>query len=254
MAPKSKKPTSTDRREAARLEAERLRNRAKQAERKQRMIIGVIALVVVALIAVAGVIIWQQSQRTLLTDFEGATPAASDENGGIAVGETGSGQGAVEVQVYLDFSCPYCGTFEQLHGQDLQELSDAGDAELIYHPVNFLASPQDDYSTRAANAFAVVATESPEHVLDFAEALFAQEPGMPDEQIAATAIEVGVPQEVADTFAEGTYAEWVDVASDQAQRDGHGGTPSVTVDGETVPNEDFSEPGAMAAIIAEEAN
>src|SRR5690625_6144162 len=83
------------------------------------MIIAIIAVVVVGLLAVAGYIIWDSSQRTLLSEFEGEVPAGSNEHGGIEVGAGGVGspnEDASTVQVYLDFACPYCAQFEQVNG------------------------------------------------------------------------------------------------------------------------------------------
>lgn len=259
MASKNDKNRSTDRREAARLEAERLRNRAKGAERKQRLIISVIAVVVVALIAAAGIIIWQQSQRTLLDDFEGEVPAGSNERGGIPVSAQGVGvtdEDAVEVRVYLDFSCPHCATFEATNGQDIDELVDDGTITAILHPVSYL---QNEYSVRAGSALAAVADRSPEHLLDFNEAVFASlEPGAPDEQIVEVALSVGVPEDVAATITDGTFAEWVEVASDQARRDGANATPTIFVDGTELDTEaegqNWLNPGELAEFIRSQAD
>src|SRR5690606_8640465 len=59
--------TKADRREAARREAERLAAKQKATESRNRIVIAVVSVVVVALVVVAGVLIWRESQRTLLT-------------------------------------------------------------------------------------------------------------------------------------------------------------------------------------------
>ena len=51
-----------------------------------------------------------------------------------------------------------------------------------------------------------------------------------DAQIAQIAVSVGVPQEVADTFVDGEFVDWVHAATEQASIDGVTGTPSVMVD------------------------
>ena len=245
------------RREAARRQAEALRNQAKASERKQRLIIGIIGVVVVALIGVAGFIIWNASQQTALSDFEGEAPAGANDHGGIVVGAEGVGSpnaDAVEVQVYMDFACPWCATFEEVNGEDLQEMIDEGTITAIYHPVNFLG----DYSLQSASAMAAVADRSPEHTVDFMHQVFATvEPGSPDEQIQQAAIEVGVPEDVATTITDGAYTEWVERASDQARNDGAHGTPTIFVDGTEVDpdqeGQNWIEPGELPEFIRAQA-
>jgi len=219
------------RREAARRQAEALRNQAKAQERKQRMIIAIIAVVVVGLLAVAGYIIWDSSQRTLLSEFEGEVPAGSNEHGGIEVGAGGVGspnEDASTVQVYLDFACPYCAQFEQVNGEDLQQMAADGEVTVAYHPVAYLG----EYSLRSAAAMAAVADRSPEHMEDFAEHVFMNlDPNATDEQLQEAARAVGVPEDVAVTITDGEFTEWAETASEQARRDGARGTPSIALDG-----------------------
>src|SRR5699024_571909 len=142
-------------------------------------------------------------------------------HGGIPFGAEGAGstnEGAPEVDIYLDFMCPYCGDFEQVNGPDLAQAAADGEATIIYHPLNYLDrfSEGTEYSTRTAAAFADVATEAPDQARDFMAALFAQQPeegsaGLTDEEITEIAVEAGVPQDVADGMTDGTYTEWVAV-------------------------------------------
>ncbi len=256
-------PANTNRREDARKQAEKIAAKQASADNRTRNILMVVIAAVVALLIVAGVIIYQASQKTLLSDFEGTAPASATEHGGIPFGEGGEVGGASDgptVQVYVDFMCPACGSFEAVNGEDLTELVEAGTIELVYHPLNFLNrfSQGTAYSTRSANAFLTVAEESPEHALDFVAALFADQPaentpGLTDEELANIAVETGVPQEVADTFADLTYGEWIDVASEQATRDGVGGTPSVFIDGTELDTQKYnwSQPGVLRDRIEE---
>lgn len=235
--------SKAERREAARREAERLAAKQKATEQRNRLIIIVASVLVVALVGVAGFFIWKESQRTLLTDFEGARPAASTDTGGIPFGSTLAAgtttEGATEVDVYIDFMCPYCGQFDILNRGDVRTMLADGDATVSIHVLNFLDdySMETQYSTRAANAFATVANDAPDAALPFLESLFDNQPaeqteGLTDEQIAQLAVDAGVPQEVADTFVAGTYNDWVAVASDQARADSVTGTPTLFIGGE----------------------
>jgi protein-disulfide isomerase len=257
MPANAQRLTKAERREAARKEAARLAAKQASVERRNKLIIAAVSVVVVALVAVAGVFIWRASQLTLLSDFEGTRPADSSDTGGITFGEDlvagTTTEGAPEVQIYVDFMCPICGAFDQVNREDLRTMLADGDATVAIHPLNFLdqLSNGTNYSTRAANAFATVASDSPEQALDYLEALFDNQPaenteGLPDDQLASIAVDVGVPQEVADTIADGTYSEWVAVASDQARNDSVTGTPSIFIDGDRWgQNSEWQEPGAF---------
>ncbi|WP_165962789.1 DsbA family protein [Occultella glacieicola] len=262
MASNTPKSTREERREAARLEAARLREQAAKREKRNRgILIGAVVLVV-ALIATAGFFIFQAAGRTLLSDFEGEVPAGSNLHGGIPIGAEGAGspnEGAVEVDVYLDFLCPYCGQFEEVNGADVATLVGDGTATVTYHPLANLdhLSAETMYSTRAANAFATVASDEPAMALPFAEALFANQPaeggpGLTDDEIAAIAVEAGVSQEVADSLAAGTYTEWVRVATEQSQRDGVGGTPTIHIDGQDWSG-NWTNPGEFMTAVTDAA-
>lgn len=235
--------TKAERREAARREAERLAAKQASTEKRNRLIIIIASALVVALIAVAGVIIWQQSQRTLLSDFEGATPEHSTDTGGIVFGEGAAAgepiDGAPVLQIYIDFMCPVCGQYEDVNGADIRTMLEDGAATVIVHPLNFLDdySTEGDYSTRSAGALALVATEAPDAAYQFMQDLFANQPaengpGLTTEEIGQIALDAGVPQDVVDQIGDGTYNEWVAVASDQARNDGVTGTPTTLIDGE----------------------
>lgn len=242
MAANEPRKSKAERRDAARREAERLAAKQAATEKRNRLIIVAASVLVIALVGVAGFFIWKESQRTLLTEFEGARPAASTDTGGITFGADAVAgttvEQAPELEVYLDFMCPHCGTFEAVNGGDIKTLLDEGAVTLSVHPLNFLdrQSSEGDFSSRAANALATVADAAPEQAYDFMQALFATQPaeggaGLTDEEMGQIAVEAGVPQEVADTIAAGTFLEWVTVASDQARNDGVGTTPSIFLDG-----------------------
>ncbi|PWD51893.1 disulfide bond formation protein DsbA [Serinibacter arcticus] len=260
----SAKQTKDARREAARAQAEKMRRAQDAREKRSRnILIGVLGGIVVLVVAV-GIVIWSQSQRTLLDAFDGNAPSTADNHAGITVGAEGEAgtvnDGAPVMQVYVDFMCPYCGDFEEANAADLEELRAAGDLTVTYHIMSNLdqLSQGTNFSTRAANAAATVANDSPEHFVAFVEAMFVNQPeentaGLSDEEMAAIAVEVGVPQSVADTFSAGTYNEWVGVGTSQANREGVRGTPTVKIDGDNLPETvNYYNAGALAAYLTEQ--
>ena len=194
-------------------------------------------------------------------------PSVSDVHGGIAFGASGeagstSGDGAVRVDVYVDFLCPACAQLEAVNGADLESLRADGSATVVLHAISFLDAKSDggSYSTRAAAAFAHVAEESPAEAYEFQAALFARQPAeggvaLTDEQIESIALEVGVPADVAGTIADERYRDFVGALTQVAFGDpdlldaqGRFTTPTILVDG-TVFEGDWSRPGELRAAV-----
>lgn len=261
----SPKNTREQRREAARAQAEKLRaDQAAKERRSRNILLGALGAIVV-LVIVAGIWIYSEAQKTAFDSTDAPVPTAANETGGIVVGPEGVGDTSGErtLEVYLDFMCPYCGQFELANTEDLTELRESGDLNVVYYPVNYLDRFSNGtlFSTRSANAVATVAEEAPDAFIPFVELLFVNQPaensdGLSDEEIAAFAVEAGVPQEVADSFTEGTYSEYVGLVAEQANRQGISGTPTVILDGTDVREIDetvnYYEPGQLGAFLAGE--
>lgn len=230
-------------------------------ERKSTIII--IAISAVGLAIFAGVVFFivQSSKIPDLSESSASSPAGSNASGGIPVGSTGTvavdvPEDVPTVAIYEDFMCPICGQFEEINAADLDELRESGDIAISYHPISILDrfSNGTQYSTRSANAAATVADQAPEHFHAFASALFANQPaenteGLSDDDIANVAVSAGVPQDVADNIAAGTFRKWVVAATDQSSKDGVGGTPTVMVNGEVLDQNvvPYFQPGALKA-------
>lgn len=258
MAPSNTpRPTNAERRATAREQARQMREAQAKKEKRNRQILVVVLVVVMAVVAVAVTVIIGQAGRSQLDSV--TSPAGADDAGGIVVGADGVGVANADapvVRIYSDFMCPFCAQFEIVNGPVFDEVRLDGDATVVYHPVAFLNrfSMGTLYSTRSAQAVAAVAEDAPEQFVEFWNALFLAQPaentpGLSDEQIAQIAVGVGVPQEVADTFTEGRFNDWVDAASEQATRDlPRPATPTVVIEGE-VWEGDWRDPENLRAAI-----
>ncbi|WP_028046232.1 thioredoxin domain-containing protein [Cellulomonas sp. URHE0023] len=289
------RPTKAVRRDEARAKAAQMRKEQERKAKRTRLIgIAVLVLAVLALGFIVWKIVTEQNANEsansevvyggtaadvippALADVSAPAPAA--DNGGIPVSGNGAdavgdvGDGDVVLTIYFDFMCPVCGTFEQINGEDLDTLLADGGTTIEYHPISFLDSKSSgtSYSTRAANATAIVADKDPEHFAEFVSAMYVDQPaegsaGRTDAEIAKIATDVGVPQDVADSFTdtvsgtfetgsaddptsnEGTwrtFAPWVTAATAQMQTDiGEIGTPTVLIDGKKFTN--WQTPGAL---------
>jgi protein-disulfide isomerase len=265
--------TNAQRRDAARAEALALQKKQQSTEKRNRLIVlSLLGLAVIGLI-VAVVLILNEGQKATMDKVENV-PAGVVEDTGIPVGADGvagtENEGAPTLDVYVDFMCPVCGSFEQINGASIAEMREAGDVTLVVHPVSILdrTSQGTEYSTRAASAAAWVADRAPEQFSAFHDAMFAnqpeeQTPGLSDEQIAQIAEQAGVPADVASGIADGdaleTYEEWVAASTEVAGSDpavinpetGGMGTPTVLIDGERFAG--WQTPGALTEAITGEA-
>jgi protein-disulfide isomerase len=248
-------PTETPRRQnnRKRLAARRAAEAAARAraERRRRTVLGGIVATVVVLVALVVVIVVQSHRTTPAADA--AVPANTVDGTAIAVG---SADAPVTVDLYEDFQCPNCKAFEDESGSTLAQLVADGTVQARYHGMAFLdTSANDQYSTRALNAAAVVlASGGPEAFQTFHDLLFANQPteggsGLSDDQLVQYAAQAGVAgSSVEQDIRDLTYGDWVATATDQASKDGVTGTPTVFVGGQQL--EDISPGGLTAAVSA----
>lgn len=193
--------------------------------------------VVVALVVVAGLVVWMNSAST----GPGEAPQASNidaETGAIAVGD-----GSNQLDTYIDFMCPICNQFEQIYGETIEGLVDDGSVTLNIHPISILdrASQGTEYSTRSANAMYCVAVADAEASVPFMQAMFANQPaegtqGLTDAQILEIASGVGVTG-IDDCVDDGRYSKFVtDITEETPVKPGAAGigTPTVLLNGEFV--------------------
>jgi protein-disulfide isomerase len=272
VMPASTSSTARERREQAREQAAALRRAQVAAERRRRVVsISALGLALVALVVVVVVTLSQRTDLGTAEDVPLAEVTSAPEvalaDGGIPVGVAGVGDldpDLPRVDVYADYMCPGCASFEQINGETLVALAAEGTATVVYHPVAILDSVSQGsrYSTRAASAVALVAEQAPEHLERLSLALFTAQysTGLTDEEIAGIARDAGVPDEVAVLIAEGTaaerYAQWVTSATRDAvtqpsltnpERDGFT-TPTIALDGVRW-GENWSDPAALTAAV-----
>ncbi|QCR19902.1 DsbA family protein [Agrococcus sp. SGAir0287] len=167
----------------------------------------------------------------------------------------------IHVVVYVDLLCPFCGQFEATNGAMLADAVAAGEVALETHPVSFLdrLSLGTEYSTRAANLVAAVASLHPEATPAVLRALFEQQPaedttGLDDDELLAIAAAAGAQSEALDeAVAAVAFRPFVEAATEAATTQplpGDGspltGTPTVLVDGARY----TGQPGDAAAFAA----
>ncbi len=248
---------------AARKQAQ---SQLKAKERRTTVIIIAVSLLVI--IGFAAIVFFIVNSAKVPPLAEAHAPTVADETGGIPVGKggvagvdvpaSGADTDVPRVDLYIDLLCPVCAQFEGINSADLDALREAGTVAVYYHPIAILDSQSagTNYSTRAANAVAVVAEKDPSHMLEFINVLYANQPeegtpGLDDSTIAALAVGVGVPSDVAASMKNGEFSKWVTAATDKASQDGMQGTPTVMVNREILDQKKVSyfTPGTLKAYL-----
>ena len=256
------KKNSADRAAAkAKLAEERARQAAVERRRKLAFVtVGVVAFVASAAAVVVGVMNEDGGAEGPTPAVAAGVPASDD--GGIVIGPDeaeAAESGIPTVDVYEDFQCPACATFEATSGPTLLKLAGEDAARVVYHPINLIGaqlsgSVPRSSSLRSASAFACATTESLDKGMDFHSIAFANQTqegqGITDELLLNWGREAGL---TSDTFTQcvqdQTYVGWaerVDAASGDRNITG---TPTVLVNGKELtrqPNQ-YTPEGLEAA-------
>ena len=169
------------------------------------------ALVLVVAIAVAAFVLWPAGDDENSANG-GATPTAANEDHGIVIGG-----GPVEVDIWLDFGCPPCKTFDQANSEKIMQLSATNRIKVVYHPLNFLDQNfSDEYSTRAASAAVCAADEGQFEA--YAGYLFDNQPaeggpGLTEEQLVSGGTGLGLGDAFTTCVHDVRYEAWIDAGT-----------------------------------------
>ncbi len=235
MAKKRSTATRRAQAEAAAARAAEIRRVQQRKESQRRtLLVGGAVVAVLALVLVLGYLF--QSARDS-TGASATPPDGAVDTYALAVGEASA---PVTVEIYEDFLCPFCGQFEQETGAWLEEYAAQGKVQVRYHAVSILDSKSStDYSTRAANALAVVLDASGTEVAKtFHDSLFEDQPaegsaGRDDDELVDLAVAAGATESAVRPGIEDlAFEQWVENGTDAASKvEGYQGTPLVLLDG-----------------------
>ncbi|MBX0300274.1 DsbA family protein [Cryobacterium sp. 1639] len=282
--PGDSRPAKTTR-DAARTKAAKLRVQQKKRDRRNRFLLqGGIGVVAVAVITAIVLIIVNSVQpagpgpKNMASDgillgpglAAVTTPALQPDDDLVPSLPDASGAVA-DIRVYLDYLCPFCGTFEKNNSDQISQWVEAGAATLEIHPISILTSKSagTQYSLRAANAAACVANWSPDDFFAVNAALFADQPvegtvGLSDEELKALVRDAGVStglSSIEECIDETTYRSWVKAATDRALSgpipnstlEAITGTPTVLVNGKQYVGA-LDDPKEFAAFVLQAAS
>lgn len=197
-------------------------------------------VVVLAMGLIIGGVIWASRDT-------GSAGGASQLPDGVSKGQPIEPFAAAEpaddvpvVDVYEDFRCPVCQTFEQTMGDTIEELARDGRIRLRVHLKTVIDSMTGGESSAVAGSSAVCAADQGVWS-EYHSALFALQPasetrdGFAEETYTQAAEDAGLSGDALDAWQQctddGTYVDYVKSVDDASTEDGIKGTPTVVVDG-----------------------
>ena len=198
-------------------------------------------VVVVAIVAVVAGVIWMEtSKQNDITGGGNAVPAgaASLGAGYPAFQDVTLAAGAPTLDVYEDFQCPACKSFEDQLGSTVEDLASQGKVKLVYHVKNFLDDNlRNDSSTKAGNAAFCAADAG--KFQEFHDQAYANQPsegaGYTDAELKGFAQAAGISGSALETWQQcydaGKYVDYVNSVETKSFEDGVRGTPTLRLDG-----------------------
>ena len=176
----------------------------------------------------------------------------------------------IEIQLYVDYLCANCGTFQQKNDVQLRSWIESGAATLEIHPLALLTtkSAGTQYSLRAAGVAACVADLSPDHFYEFHVALLTDQPeegteALTDKEILKRAKDAGVTAlgQITRCVNESRYRSWVKEATVRALEGPIPGADiaaidsplTVLVNGQVFPYSGEFDPAGLAQFVLQTA-
>ncbi|XVQ13608.1 DsbA family protein [Spirillospora sp. CA-255316] len=180
-------------------------------------------------------------QRLLVGQIAGGAEARPGTDGSLTMVRPGV-QGPV-VEIYADFACRHCGTFDRMVDPMLKQLAVAGRAKVIYRPMVIFGNgsePMYGNSLRAASAMRCLGDGA--RWLSYQDALYAHQPADQNTKgyELADLVSYAAPLGVGDAafrecVNEQRYASSVLAASRRYTSEGINATPTVRVNGRALP-------------------
>jgi protein-disulfide isomerase len=259
------KLTRDQQREAARAKARDLREKQQASEKRKKLTIQV--SVVVALLAVVGIIVLSLVSSPSTQGGEVPKKVAIFSQGGIKIGADlkaftktvsptakptpsstpGTTPASVpNIKMYLDYQCPYCQQFEAANTTQIQDWVSKGVATIEFHPISFLdPNSANHYSSRAANAAYCVAENSPDAFFNYNSLLYANQPaegsaGPDNNALYQDAVNVGATNlpVIQKCINSNAYGKWI---ADT--------TTSLLTPGKTIPETKFQLNGTPFVMV-----
>jgi len=222
-------------------------------------VIALTAVAALVIVVVAGVSIVELRQNgpggsstsTGSGQAQAAIPATRQADGSIVLAEPGVTQPVLEL--YEDFQCPVCKSFEDSSGQTIRSLVQDGKLKVVYRPFRlFDQEPMRSNSGRAANAAACAPADQ---WLRLHDLLFEYQPAEGTNGFAVADLQnwgrqAGITDSAFATCVSGEQKSAdVEAATRAALASGVQGTPTGRLDGKDLGTNTLFSPDALRAAI-----
>ena len=184
----------------------------------------VIGTVLFIVLALAGVTIYTNSSKNA------TLPGGTSKDDGYGI--TFNASTKPQIDVWEDFQCPICKTFEGINNSYLNEVASSGKAKVVFHPMSFIGIE----SVIAANAAACSNAEG--KFLQFHKALYENQSSTENTGHWNNAAMIALGKSVnlsSKTFADcvnnSKYYGWVKKVMDAAAAKNVNATPTIFVNG-----------------------
>ena len=181
-----------------------------------------------------------------------------------------NGNEVPSISIFVDYSCPACKQFEEIHNPLLRTWVESGTVTVSYHPISFrdAQTAGQRYATRAANSAACVANFAPDSYFNYNEILLASQPAPPEAvslsnnqliELTETVVPADKAGDIAQCIRDETFSDWVGDATRRAMQTGPvpvknaeiplvTGTPAILVNGKVYSW--TANPADLAAFVA----
>ncbi|MFE7560505.1 thioredoxin domain-containing protein [Kitasatospora sp. NPDC057500] len=244
MAHPNQKPSRKQaQKTSARERIQEAQRQEKLAAKRRKLIVGSVS--VVAVLALAG-----GTALAISTAGDDKSSAAAEPTALVVPANTSGPDGTVitygkpdaahTLQVFEDFRCPVCKTFEAANGDTVKKLADDGTVKVEYHLAAFLDKNLGGKGSRTAlAAMGAAVNEGVDKFKAYHDVLYANQPEEREDAFGDVnhLLELAdqVPGLKTDAFVkavtERTYAPWAKKVADAFNGSGVTGTPAVKVDG-----------------------
>jgi protein-disulfide isomerase len=198
-----------------------------EGKKKDNFVRNLIVVSVVVIVAFTGV--YKVSSNKKVSANASIPKVASAADG---YGLVYNPSAKVTVDIFEDFQCPICQTFEGINNKYINELVTSGKAKVVFHPMTFIG-PE---SILAANMAACAADSG--KFLEAHANIYANQPAkensgtMTNNYLFLLGTSVGITDSsFSKCVNDGKYADWTKLVEADAAKRGVNATPTVFVNG-----------------------
>lgn len=180
-----------------------------------------ISIIVVIIGFIIGAIIVASNKNKEIEEMDVLEPTIVNEYGAIMIDKAGvntegNTDELTELHLYFDPICPGCGYIDRTLSPTFNKLVDNEEVVMFLTPLSFLdRASSDDYSSRAVSAMITVGEGAPDKLMPFINKVFLNQPeegpnydSVSNQDFVSMAMEVGVPNDVAELIPQELYKDW----------------------------------------------